>query len=507
MDEASTPRWNLEEDLAGIWSFSLPIEPVKLHHVWLDTNDPARKRLRIEMPNKDDPVDVLSMADGYATTILSHTVVVTMAPLYQRLAEKFKAAREEEEASVPDDIQNEEIYIHRRLMERLPWYWFYQNWVQPDSFYDQELETTICRPFRIIYENIAPSPECKNGISCKAGMKIGTTRTLADEKDKGYLLLSLQYATADGSDRFMDPREFLSLLFWSEACDPLYAKKKNTARDKYEHPVLRTMQLGFPQHYDWLGLRPPLRTYKRVEWEAMRELRFHRKEWAKKKPKCLTIQSKSGGEPESLIRNPLIDYTKCLDSTCNVLAGDLAFRAGFRTFSKKGAVPHKLKYAMDGIWRRDSCQFGDALVEYKGQRYEIDKPYGTPREIENQDIAFVNDEITKGGKLIVFARGSYTSAQKKRRRHVVIVARIGKIRIRNQGTAELWLSNSHIIDQRCKYPDAIPKKLTARYAAAAAWCGWQKRRGQFVELIPGGDPSEDWGVIDLNCLKPKKSAP
>ncbi|MBS7635204.1 hypothetical protein KEJ34_06930 [Candidatus Bathyarchaeota archaeon] len=52
------------------------------------------------------------------------------------------------------------------------------------------------------------------------------------------------------------------------------------------HPLINKMMTsrmngspGTPEDDDWMGLRPPLRTYKRIEWEAKRELSLYFNRW------------------------------------------------------------------------------------------------------------------------------------------------------------------------------------------------------------------------------------
>lgn len=54
-----------------------------------------------------------------------------------------------------------------------------------------------------------------------------------------------------------------------------------------------------------------------------------------------------------------------------------------------------------------------------------------------------------------------------------------------------------IIDQHNIGLSDIP-----RNCPSPSYCGFRNDEGRaFIEMMPGGDPSEDWGVLDLNGLK------
>jgi len=149
------------------------------------------------------------------------------------------------------------------------------------------------------------------------GQLIGTV-------EMNQIKLSIEYADSlPDFPKFMHPRAFFSLLFWREECDPVY----NASPNEYDHPLLWKMmdgrENGMHGNYhddDWLGLRPPLRIYKRVEWEARLTHELHHADW------------QTSGSLSDVLRNPLIGTFAAGRSKCNLFVGEMAFRSGFRTF-------------------------------------------------------------------------------------------------------------------------------------------------------------------------------
>jgi hypothetical protein len=76
--------------------------------------------------------------------------------------------------------------------------------------------------------------------------------------------------------------------------------------------------------------------------------------------------------------------------------------------------------------------------------------------------------------------------------HVFVIARLA-------GVLSTGLTpGSRGIDQHCSATDYV--NFTTLYDAVH-WTGcYRTAERTFLELIPGGDPSERWGVVDLNCL-------
>jgi len=443
--------------------------------------------------------------------------------------------------------------FRREVCSEVPVSWL-NNWL---------LAKTI--PKKIIYENIInvdPTP-CR----VRAGMKIGEMGNHPTDDSKKQIKISIGYADGEDSNpRFMHPREFFSLLFWMEECDPFYT---NTPID-YDSPLLQKMmrlyddgspvvdesgtpvddigQLsnndsdfcpfagvdtwlnnnnvfrGHENIDEWLGLRPPLRTYKRVEWEARVTHKIHHNNWQS----APNSTSPPHGDLVNVIRNPLIRVGVALRtaSKCNLFVGEMAFRSGFRVFVQRVGT-HHLSYQSRNSFIRpcnaESCNdvtisaSSTNTITHNGNSYRISgrKIRGKTRYVTDGNRGQINQEISNDGKVIIYARKRYCvgsglsgsdlyppylphgtldlcsdRSSRPKSFHVVFISRISSV------TPISVVAN--ILDQHLMDPSSpnIPRNCGGGYCG----CGDQNGRA-FIELIPGGDPTEEWGEVDLNCLE------
>ena len=397
--------------------------------------------------------------------------------------------------------------------------WFVTNWVR--------LARRI--PRAIVYENVSTTWEelgvAPTGlierVPVRAGQRIGTATS---EQIK----LSIEYDDSSPTmPRFMHPREFFSLLFWREACDPIY----NLDPEPYAHPLLQKMMQvrengsvepcmeHTPIHFckDWLGLRPPLRTYKRIEWEANVEKVRHGENWL------------LGGNLRGVFQNPVIrENVQCPDkalrsggtchggpyyqccSKCNIFAGEMAFRAGFKVFvgrSQTDRLAYRSRHVLvprcdrpeddRRVFDNPECE-----IEIEGTSYLItstSKHCGFRRYVTSENMSSINREIGFEGKAIVHSRKRYCVSGTSpfppcdnpldvRGFHIVFLSEIRSV-------SPTGITAS-IIDQHIAEHPLMP------YDCDIPSCGCQSPTARaFIELRPGGDPTEYWGVLDLNCLE------
>lgn len=477
------PKWNLKEDFkSGQIFFSEPIEE-NISIYFLDVEEEAGKKKLIIKAN--NAFKVKAIVEG-------------------------KINEGEEDGNY---ILKLETDFFKETNIRIPFdihgTW-YGNWIAANKI-----------PGTIIYENVIPHGSIV-GKSINAGDEIGASENVGSQYQ---IKLGIQYCDL----KFIHPVEFFSLLFWREECDPLYKDKGH--RQNYGHALLdkmmETLEGGLSVgdvdlecgSDDWLGLRPPLRTYKRVEWEAKRAHIFHHANW------------QSEGSLQDLFKNVMIkdnigsdtnpDYYSG-ESKCNIFVGEMAFRAGF----KVPVVPApndntKLKYAASlNILKpcNDPHYDGKSLssrgqISYNGKSYKISQPFGIRKYVNVDDSSTLNDAINEinraineQGRVFIYARKSYCYVEggqnidprkdsngklvcdngEKRVFHVFILSRIDSI-------SETGISGKRI-DQHCTWNN-IPIDCNVPF------CGCKDRGGRaFIELIPGGDPCEEWGMLDLNCL-------
>jgi len=418
-------------------------------------------------------------------------------------------------------------------------------------------------PWRIIYENVNATPGLfPEGVSenyelvpppgdpplpghqidVEAGAELGTALRLEPIRDTNPYGVQLRVEYSD--DHSMHPRELLSLLFWREACDSLLYP---SATQQYESALLQKMMAcresgeagDYHADQDWLGLRPPLRTFKRTAWEAILTHTLHHENWQRE------------GSLTGVLKNPLIGGSYAGASKCNIFAGEMAFRSGFRTFVVRSGGAGPLQYISRGtllVECTDPNEDGEGLftsnrrhpptVSWRSQEYNLNLPYGKKRYVTSDtiDVDQINAEIAEEGMMIIYARKGYcvrkaaalsslplhayptvgadgkehcsgsnpsatspdTDDYEHRVFHVVVLAELA-----STGSDFNW-SATRVFDQHCRMttsPRETPRFCTAPYCGFSGLPGGSGSLGRaFTEMIPGGDPTELWGQIDLNCL-------
>lgn len=396
-----------------------------------------------------------------------------------------------------------------------------------------------CIPAAIEYEGLLLDEHFSGadliaGVEVEAGTVIGTAQPAPPGSA---FKLSVTYGINEGGrTRTMHPIEFLSLLFWQEPCDRLF---RPDSADEYAHPLLRRLAScradgspGDERNGDWLGLRPPLRTYKRIEWEARQTHRFHNGNW------------QIGGNLRGILRNPIgYDSYVASASKCNILLGELAFRAGFRSPGIRSGdrlyhagVDALVQPALTTEDEGRAVYVGrNRSFEWDGRRFEINLPFGVKRFVTTADSGTISEQIAREGRAIYYGREGFcwlnsddsvrvgrvpdivnrqlvcpgtrtrtrqpsqphsdprdSDTHEYKIGHVFLLAHLTGFSTRNGLSA-----GSAGIDQHCTFPNDVPREgVSGKHLSGAqsdATCA-------FVELMPGGDPTQDWGVVDLNCL-------
>jgi hypothetical protein len=491
-------------------------------------------------------VPVLAMASGnisydpiLATTTLT-TDIFTISGINRIFAQ--------EQAIFSDLLGSQNIYLLR---------WF-QSWVEAGTV-----------PHTIIYENIEDSVCAAGSANVRVGQSIGNAGVHPTDPQKKQIRIKIEYqdSTLD-NPKFMHPREFFNLLFWEEDCDPFLADSPR----EYTSPLLQKMMrlycdgsdvviegggpvtnisqlsnnnsefrpLGnadadawlhnnnvFRDHEnieDWLGLRPPLRIYKRVEWEARVTHKIHHNNWQTAhmivnpppQPPICCVEALPYGDLRGVIRNPLVTVGVGIrkESKCNLFVGDISFRSGFRAFVYRTSAS-RLSYQSRDSYTDQSCNStncnnqliphasNSGTVSYEGKTYRLSssKLRGKKRYIPNDDndsVSQLNQEISDFGKVIIHARKRYSPpASREIAFHVVFVSRIRSV---SANSLQADVLDQHLMDTG---GGTIPRDCGVPVYCG---CGGATDRA-FIELIPGGDPSEPWGIVDLNCLEEAPAIP
>ena len=123
----------------------------------------------------------------------------------------------------------------------------------------------------------------------------------------------------DANPHPMNPREFFHLLFGNDSQEaqnhPLLRRIESTGQGQAVQPETRRMVL-----------RPPLRTWRRVEWEADQEINNHSRDWRPAgslgSDRLFNTHTRDG---RSYNQGNYADSNKC-----NLFVADICLRAGFR---------------------------------------------------------------------------------------------------------------------------------------------------------------------------------
>ena len=201
------PQEYLPRDKDGklIESFSLPISSgIDGNNLEL-TYDTGKNQLVIDISSSQD-VEVLAITSGTTTVSGSTVVLISHVFAAYHFGELFQRAELSSSGGFP-----------------LSWF---GRWIEAGRL-----------PKSIHYENI------KTPIADKvmAGKPIGKAGNHPNNGNKR-VRICVEYADSTAQNlRRMHPREFFSLLFWEEKCDPILKDAPN----QYEHPFLRKMMNRF----------------------------------------------------------------------------------------------------------------------------------------------------------------------------------------------------------------------------------------------------------------------
>lgn len=269
------------------------------------------------------------------------------------------------------------------------------------------------------------------------------------------LRLHVQYHDHKDTDPHpMNPRELFALLFGDDSVEaqnhPLlqYLESKGQSGQTTTHPKTKRMLL-----------RPPLRTSKRVEWEANIEVNNHAANWAP----AGTLGNNRFYNDHS--RNALdfddAGYTN--SDKCNLFVSDICLRAGFRVGIHPTANPATWHYldansytnqvqqgagADDRVALRGNAQRGPVTWAWKIENWlRAEAPADRQR--------LLNEAITEEGRCLIWA-----GARGRRFRTYQINTQAGAVQgIANCDQALRRIPSGHIV---------IVREVTAQPAFAAA---------------------------------------
>ncbi|HEX8774885.1 MAG TPA: hypothetical protein VF735_15030 [Pyrinomonadaceae bacterium] len=352
-------------------------------------------------------------------------------------------------------------------------------------------------------------------LSAEPGAYIGTAA--ADPKDANNKLLKLRarYQGHTDTDPFvMNPRELFHLIFGEDS------------EEARNHPLISTIDLlglgGKGNESKTMRIRPPLRTSKRLEWEARQEIDNHQEDW--EPDAALTtdrIYNNLTRDGRTVTNSGFADANKC-----NLFTSDIAVRAGFRvglhdvdsnTWHYVDANSHaNLVHKASGTAER---------VELQGRHTDSARTWGW--KIENwmraQNITQLqqklNEAIKEEGRCFIVSGARQRRFVKVKKGcggkdgicdckaalrkngigHIVLVREVlGQPRL--AATAGEGLQSIHVQSLEASSDGAISRDVTFRLGgksgSASAAVGFI--RLHLFELHPGRDPDTADGLSDLN---------
>ena len=265
---------------------------------------------------------------------------------------------------------------------------------------------------------------------------------------------------------------------------------------------------------DWLGLRPPLRTFQRLKWEHIKEHKradYGSGTWTGEvgsvKDRIMNPYVHDGGIAGYGIKGSSCCYVKEVpDPTpedpnrkkkipkgcakCNIYTGEMLFRSGFRTIIWAGGlcpkekISHRLKYLSPRLIRINTnstvnlnTSQNNAKINFSENECSVDWSKATHYVYTligrktAPDKATINQGI-KEGNVFIIATDSHVPTI-----HDVINCTSNQIKV--QGMHQ-WTSNNS--------DHTVP---------------WTKSTNDttIIRINPGGDPTEEWGQLESNCLE------
>ncbi len=395
--------------------------------------------------------------------------------------------------------------------------WYFKNWFSSGFI-----------PKYITYENISlnTSQQLSPGVNIDIDLAIGTT--MDDGNGKGIFKFYVEYeGSTPTCPKGMHPSEFFSLLYWSESSDYVLSQHssippipttnesnqfliRNIADIKvvnrnfyiYEKLMnslmpdsngsLTSDQVRIDE-VQWLGLKPPLRTSKRAEWEARVIYLFQDPfRWATTRHLNTDLD----------YQNPMIIMgTLANESKCNVLCGELCYRSGFRVFIKdKDGVTRVMSNYNNIIEKKYNSSTNLMQILNAPQENQLLYPLYSRKPLATKKNNLTEDEINQlinNGMLFIFARGRISNSTNDDGLgfHIFIFRNI-RDKGNPNGLNGTFVSELYRFDQHCtQNPFEVPKHSTQRPNS-----GYRipDIPYAYIQVAPGGDPTEKWGAFDLN---------
>lgn len=399
----AAPVFNLSQDLqnfGGKISKMLPANAPNLHVTKISIENIANVPIET-LPLKKMVIEINAQCDIFP--------IIEGTPIYVNRVEK--KVKMQCDALVVQNLlpllnrigQTQENFI----AEGESCYWFIMNWL--DKGYV---------PKWITYENLENIPPLLDNPQTliNATQAIGKS----GRTEAGFMVkVSVEYQrSTDTAILGMHPSELLSLLFWQRDGDPCFGsaienppiEDTETLSRIYAHPLLSKLMLfnargeraNFDDRY-WLGLRPPLRTSIRLEWEVRQTHLFHHANW------------QNDGSLAGITQNPHVHRSLEGSSKCNIFTGEMSFRSGFRPFGRGGSYLTRTVLMNLLIKENTTNELDDSNRNIFIDRRLVGKHWFIPGS-ENSQVTRLINHLILHGVGFAYARRTYCKPQPVARR-------------------------------------------------------------------------------------------
>ena len=394
-----------------------------------------------------------------------------------------------------------------------------ENRVEPTGGLRFPVEIIQSNKAQFIMRFLAGTPD--HSIYADAGAVIGAAATDPMDNTRRLLMLHALYQdhTTDNPHP-MNPRELFHLIFGDDSVEAV------------NHPLLvRLNELGgttqgtvHPESKRFL-IRPPLRTWKRVEWEANQEINNHSNNWTPSGSLGADRFYNNHSRVVGVVTRTFNPATFAGSNKCNLFSADISIRAGFAAcvhpvdanrwhYLDANSNANRIQRVTGTVGRVAATGVSDDAARTWAWRIEND--------VRNQAAGsrqqFLNDKMQQEGRCLILA-----GARGRRFSNYTIVAGVNGIAscetaLRRNGIGHIVIVREVLAQPNMTAPvgngfhginvdtwqasgsGAVHVNYNAQLGgiAAAAAGGGGFVSLHLFELQPGGDPDTVQGLRTLN---------
>jgi hypothetical protein len=358
-------------------------------------------------------------------------------------------------------------------------------------------------------------------VYAETGSVIGTAAVDPADATRRLLKLRGRYQDHTAADPHpMNVRELFHLIFGDNSTEaqnhPLLVRLNETGQN---------LQAAIHPETKRFRLRPPLRTWKRVEWEADQEINAHQNDWAPAGNLGTNRFCNSHSRQDGAVTRTFNDGNYGGADKCNLFTSDICLRAGFcaivHPVGANGWHFHDSNSHTNNIHRLAGADAriaatGSAADAARIWAWKIENALRAQAAADRQQ--FLNDAMQEEGRCFILSgararrflnhqvvpgvQGIANCATSLRRNgvgHIVIVEEV-RAQPQMHATGGDGLQSIEVSTWEASGAGADSRNFNARLggAAGAAAGGTGFIRLHLFELQPGGDPDTVQGLRSLN---------